>query len=176
MLLSRCLYVTRALKWKGSDQVLTDGMKMMAFISFVMISAAGFSEVIRATGHVDGLVDQVLSVVGTNKGTTAMLMLVIGLLLTLGIGSAFSTVPILATIFVPIGMAVGFSPMAIICLIGTAGALGDAGAPASDSTLGPTAGLNADGLHNHIWDTCVPTFLHFNIPLLVFGWIAAMIL
>ncbi|MFM7812824.1 MAG: hypothetical protein ACKO7M_14280, partial [Acinetobacter junii] len=25
-------------------------------------------------------------------------------------------------------------------------------------------------------DTVVPTFIHFNIPLLIFGWIAAMIL
>ncbi|KGA95751.1 sodium:proton antiporter [Alkalihalobacillus alcalophilus ATCC 27647 = CGMCC 1.3604] len=168
------LYLTRALKWSGSDKVLTDGMKMMAFISFVMISAAGFSEVIRATGHVELLVEQVLNIVGESQATTALLMLIVGLVLTLGIGSAFSTVPILATIFVPLGMAVGFSPMAIITLIGTAGALGDAGAPASDSTLGPTAGLNADGQHNHIWDTCVPTFLHYNIPLIIFGWIAAM--
>ncbi|MDQ6576575.1 MAG: Na+/H+ antiporter NhaC family protein, partial [Haemophilus parahaemolyticus] len=43
-------------------------------------------------------------------------------------------------------------------------------------TLGPTSGLNADGKHDHIWDSVVPTFLHFNIPLLVFGWIAAMTL
>ena len=48
--------------------------------------------------------------------------------------------------------------MATIAIIGTAGALGDAGSPASDSTLGPTSGLNADGQHHHIWDTCVPTF------------------
>jgi hypothetical protein len=32
--------------------------------------------------------------------------------------------------------------MALIALIGTASALGDSGSPASDSTLGPTAGLN----------------------------------
>ena len=73
-------------------------------------------------------------------------------------------------------MEFGFSTMAIIALIGTAGALGDAGSPASDSTLGPTAGLNVDGQHNHIWDTVVPTFIHYNIPLVIFGWIAAMLL
>jgi hypothetical protein len=73
-------------------------------------------------------------------------------------------------------MEMGFSSMAIIALVGTAGALGDAGSPASDSTLGPTAGLNADGQHNHIWDSVVPTFLHFNLPLLAFGWVAAMVL
>ena len=56
------------------------------------------------------------------------------------------------------------------------GALGDAGSPASDSTLGPTSGLNIDGQHHHIWDTVVPTFLHYNLPLLAFGWLAAMTL
>ena len=52
----------------------------------------------------------------------------------------------------------------------------DAGSPASDSTLGPTSGLNIDGKHDHIWDSVVPTFIHYNIPLLAFGWIAAMTL
>ena len=73
-------------------------------------------------------------------------------------------------------MAMGFSTAATVALIGTAGALGDAGSPASDSTLGPTMGLNVDGQHNHIYDSVIPTFIHFNIPLLVFGWIAAMVL
>jgi len=61
-------------------------------------------------------------------------------------------------------------------IVGVAAALGDAGSPASDSTLGPTSGLNMDGKHDHIWDSVVPTFIHYNIPLLVFGWIAAMTL
>ncbi len=67
------------------------------------------------------------------------------------------------------------SPLATISLVGTAGALGMR-APASDSTLGPTSGLNADGQHDHIWDSVVPTFIHYNIPLIIFGWIAAMVL
>ena len=70
----------------------------------------------------------------------------------------------------------GFSPAATVALIGAAGALGDTGSPASDSTLGPTMGLNVDGQHNHIYDSVLPTFIHFNIPLLIFGWIAAMVL
>ena len=45
-----------------------------------------------------------------------------------------------------------------------------------DSTLGPTMGLNADGQHDHIHDSVIPTFIHYNIPLIVFGWIAAMVL
>lgn len=159
-----------------TDVLLTDGMKMLAFIGFVMIAAGGFAEVIRETGHVDSLVGWASEWIDGRQGIAAFVMLIIGLFITMGIGSSFATVPILAAIFVPLALSLGFSPMATIALIGTAGALGDAGSPASDSTLGPTAGLNADGQHNHIWDTVVPTFLHFNLPLIAFGWIAAMIL
>lgn len=94
----------------------------------------------------------------------------------MGIGSSFSTIPIIATIFVPLCTKLGLSPMATIAIIGAAGALGDAGSPASDSTLGPTSGLNVDGQHHHIWDTCVPTFIHYNIPVIIFAWIAAIVL
>ena len=170
------LFATRAVRWSESDRVLIEGMQMMAFIGFVMLAANGFAEVMKATGDVETLVEGTTNVIGNNQGLAALLMLVVGLLVTLGIGSSFATIPIIATLFVPFAMQVGFSPMAIIALIGTAGALGDAGSPASDSTLGPTAGLNADGQHNHIWDTTVPTFIHYNIPLIIFGWIAAMIL
>ena len=114
--------------------------------------------------------------IGHSKAVGALLMLLVGLLVTMGIGSSFSTVPILAVIFVPLCLQLGFSPLAIVSIIGTAGALGDAGSPASDSTLGPTSGLNIDGQHHHIWDTVVPTFLHYNLPLLGFGWVAAMVL
>lgn len=170
------LYVSGTMKWREADEVLTEGMRMMAFIGFVMITANGFASVIQETGEIGSLVGSVSSVLGENKALAAMLMLVIGLLITIGIGSSFATIPIIAAIFVPLAMEFGFSTLAIIALIGTAGALGDAGSPASDSTLGPTAGLNADGQHNHIWDTCVPTFVHYNIPLMVFGWIAVMML
>ena len=73
-------------------------------------------------------------------------------------------------------MELGFSIPATICLLGTAGALGDAGSPASDSTLGPTSGLNVDGQHDHIWDTVVPTFLHYNIALVIMGTVGALVL
>ena len=103
-------------------------------------------------------------------------MLVVGLVVTMGIGSSFSTLPIISIIYVPLCLSLGFSPMATVAIIGTAGALGDAGSPASDSTLGPTMGLNADGQHDHIRDSVIPTFLHFNLPLLAAGWVAALVL
>ncbi|ARU88389.1 Na+/H+ antiporter family protein [Pseudomonas sp. M30-35] len=168
--------VSGVVRWKEADGLFTEGMKMMAMIGFIMIAAAGFAEVLKATGDVKHLVDDAAELIGNNKGVGALLMLLVGLLVTLGIGSSFSTVPIIAAIFVPLGIQLGFSPLAIVCIVGTAGALGDAGSPASDSTLGPTSGLNVDGQHNHIWDSVVPTFLHYNLPLLVFGWVAAMVL
>lgn len=169
------LYVTGALKWKEADNLINDGMKMMAFVGFVMIAANGFAAVLQDTGHIVALVENVSGLLGDNKAMAAFLMLLVGLIVTMGIGSSFATIPIIASIFVPLSLAFGFSPMATVALIGTAAALGDAGSPASDSTLGPTAGLNADGQHNHIWDTCVPAFVHFNIPLLLFGWVAVML-
>lgn len=170
------LYVFGAMKWREADEVLSAGMRMMAFIGFVMISANGFAAVIQATGAIEPLVSSASELFNGNKGAAALVMLIIGLVVTMGIGSSFATIPIIAAIFVPLSMEFGFSTIAIIALIGTAGALGDAGSPASDSTLGPTAGLAVDGQHNHIWDTCVPTFIHYNIPLVVFGWIAVMLL
>ncbi|WP_377887937.1 Na+/H+ antiporter family protein [Alkalihalobacillus sp. R86527] len=169
------LYITGSIRLKESEEVLTDGMKMMAFIGFVMLAANGFAEVLRQSGEVEQLVNQVSGMIGDNKPLAALLMLIVGLFITMGIGSSFSTIPIIAAIYVPLALELGFSDMATIALVGTAAALGDAGSPASDSTLGPTAGLNADGQHNHIWDTVVPTFLHYNIPLILFGWIAIMI-
>lgn len=168
------MYFTGALKWREADDILSEGMKMMAFIGFVMIAANGFAAVINATGDVDSLITSSITILQGNRSLAIFIMLVVGLVVTMGIGSSFATVPIIATLFVPLAQGLGLSPLAILCLIGTAGALGDAGSPASDSTLGPTAGLNVDGQHQHIWDTCVPTFIFINIPLIVFGWIACV--
>ncbi|WP_107853096.1 Na+/H+ antiporter family protein [Oceanimonas marisflavi] len=164
------------IKFRESQDAFTQGVKMMSLIGFIMISAAGFAAVIKATDGIGSLVQAVADVLGDHKALAALSMLVVGLLITMGIGSSFSTIPIIAPIYVPLCMSLGFSPLATLAIIGTAGALGDAGSPASDSTLGPTSGLNADGQHDHIWDSVVPTFLHYNIPLVGFGWLAAMVL
>ncbi|KAB0676770.1 MULTISPECIES: Na+/H+ antiporter family protein [Aeromonas] len=164
------------IKFRESQDAFTQGVRMMSLIGFIMISAAGFAAVMKETHGVESLVQSVSTMMAGHKGLAAFLMLLVGLLITMGIGSSFSTVPIIATIYVPLCIHLGFSPMATIALVGTAGALGDAGSPASDSTLGPTSGLNADGQHDHIWDSVVPTFIHYNIPLVIFGWIAAMVL
>lgn len=229
-----CMIVLRGIRWSEIDSIMEGGLKMMAFIAFVMLVAAGYGEVLRAGGEVQSLVGMIadftnhasgvdssvahagaslmgvdsnaahaLSQLGAQAGGLdstahlgatqsadshlfnshalakfigASLMLLVGLLITIGIGTSFGTIPIIAAIYVPFGISLGFSVPAIILLIGIAGALGDAGSPASDSTLGPTSGLNADGQHNHIYDTCIPTFFVYNIPLLVAGVIGAMVL
>ncbi len=170
------LFAFRVVSFTRGDEVVNEGIKMMGMIAFVMLIASGYATILKETGAVDALVSSTSAILGDNKLLIAFVLLTVGLVITMGIGSSFGTIPIIAAIYVPLCAAVGFSPLATAALIGTAGALGDAGSPASDSTLGPTAGLNADGKHHHIWDTCVPTFLHYNIPLFIFGLIAAMFL
>ena len=166
----------RVVCWREADDVFAQGVRMMAACGFIMISAAGFAEVLRTTGDIPVLVNMVQELVGGSQSMAALMMLLVGLLITMGIGSSFSTVPIIATLYVPLAMTLGFSPLATAALVGTAGGLGDAGSPASDSTIGPTAGLNTDGQHDHIRDSVIPTFLHYNLPMIIFGWIAAMVL
>ncbi|MFD1388665.1 Na+/H+ antiporter NhaC family protein [Oceanobacillus sp. FSL W7-1293] len=170
------MFVLVALPFRNLDSVMSGGISMMGMISFIIFAAAGFANVLQETGAVAELVEVSVSALGDNKPLIAFVLLLLGLVITIGIGTSFGTIPIVAALFVPICLAAGFSPLATAALVGTAGALGDAGSPASDSTLGPTSGLNADGKHDHIWDTCVPTFIHYNIPLFIFGWIAAMVL
>lgn len=163
-------------RWDEQDSVFTQGLRLMAMVGFIMIAAAGFAGVMKATGEIPDLVQSSVALIGDSRALAALVMLLVGLFITLGIGSSFATIPIIAAIYVPMCLSFGFSALATTALVGTAAALGDAGSPASDSTLGPTAGLNADRQHDHIWDTVVPTFLHFNIPLIAFGWLAAMTL
>ncbi len=165
----------RGIKFKETDSLMDDSVKMMAFIAFVMLVASGFGEVLQKVHAIEGLVNAITSVV-QGKLLGAFLMLVVGLFITIGIGTSFGTIPIIAVFYVPLCAKLGFSIESTILLIGIAAALGDAGSPASDSTMGPTCGLNADNQHNHIYDTCVPTFLVYNLPLIVFGVVGALLL
>lgn len=169
-------FISRAYNWYELDAKFVEGIKIMAYIGVVILTANGFAGVMNATGDIDELVKTLTSITGDNKLFSIIMMYVIGLIVTLGIGSSFGTIPIIASLFIPFGASIGLDTMALIALIGTASALGDSGSPASDSTLGPTAGLNVDGQHDHIRDTCVPNFLFYNIPLMIFGTIAAMVL
>lgn len=168
-------FATGLIKWSKMDEDVDGGIRMMGTIAFVMLIAAGYANVLRETNSVEHLVSATVTIIDS-KLVGAIVMLIVGLLITMGIGTSFGTIPVIASIYIPMGLHLGFSVPAIILLIGIAAALGDAGSPASDSTLGPTSGLNADGQHNHIWDTCVPTFIFYDITLLVGGVIGALVL
>ncbi|EPJ2206727.1 Na+/H+ antiporter family protein [Campylobacter upsaliensis] len=170
------MIVLGGVSYKKVDLVFDDGLKMMGFIAFVMLVAAGYGEVLKQSGAVEELVNSVIPFVEGNKFLAIFAMLFIGLIITIGIGTSFGTIPIIATLFCPICLELGFSASLIIFIIGVAGALGDAGSPASETTLGVSVGLNADKQHDHIKDTCIPTFIFYNGPLLIIGTMIAIFL
>ena len=154
-----------AVKVKNLESVVKNGFGIMGVIAFIMLVASGYAAVMNETGAVDQLVEASVAFMGTSKVFAAAVMMVIGLIITMGIGTSFGTIPVLAVLYVPLCAQIGFSTEGTIMLIAAAAALGDAGSPASDTTLGPTSGLNADGQHDHIWDTCIPTAICYNVPL-----------
>ena len=158
------------------NECIKGGIGLMGFIAFIMLVSAGYAGVLRATGGIQTLVDAAFYLAGDNMIASLIAMQVIGLLITMGIGTSFGTIPLISAVFVPFMMRMGFSSSAIIITIAGAGATGDAGMPQSDTALGPTAGLDADGQHDHIWDTCIPTFVHFNFPIKIFAIVFAAIL
>lgn len=164
-----------AVKHSKMDKLMDEGIYMMGYVAFIMLVAAGFATVLKETGGIDIFVNSIISILPTSQIMTALIMLFVGLIITMGIGTSFGTIPILAVVFVPVFIKMGFNVAQATVVLAAAAALGDAGSPASDTTLGPTAGLNVDGQHNHIWDTCIPTFLHYNIALIVFAIIGVMI-
>lgn len=168
------IFGTKTINHVKMDKLINEGVGMMGYVAFVMLVAGGFAMVLKATGGVEFLVSSITPYM-VNKFIATVLMLLVGLFITMGIGTSFGTIPILAVLYVPICINLGFSIPATVIVIAAAAALGDAGSPASDTTLGPTAGLNVDGQHNHIWDTCIPTFLHYNIPLILFALLAVIL-
>lgn len=170
------MIIFKAISWNEIDDQLMGGVKLMGMIAFVMLIAGGYANVIKATGGVKTLVESGIGLMGGSKIIASIVITLIGLLVTMGIGTSFGTVPVLSVLFVPLCQRMGFSVPATIILMSAAAALGDAGSPASDTTLGPTSGLNVDGQHDHIRDTCVPAFIAFNVPLMVCAIIMAQVL
>jgi len=164
-----------AVKHSKMDKLMDEGIYMMGYVAFIMLVAAGFATVLKSTGGIDTFVNSIIAILPANQIMTSLIMLFVGLIITMGIGTSFGTIPILAVVFVPVLIKMGFNVAQTTVVLAAAAALGDAGSPASDTTLGPTAGLNVDGQHNHIWDTCIPTFLHYNIALIVFAIIGVVL-
>jgi predicted histidine transporter YuiF (NhaC family) len=170
------MIVFKAIKWKDIEKIVMNGMHIMAYIAFIMLVAEGFGNVLSKSGAINQLVEFAVTVSGGNKLIASIAMVLTGLVIVTGLGTSFGTVPVLAVLYVPICMQMGYSVPATILLIAASAAIGDAGSPVSDTTLGPTAGLAVDGQHDHIWDTCVPTFIYFNIPIAITAIIGSVII
>lgn len=169
------IFGLKAIDHDKMDKLINEGVGLMGYVAFVMLVAAGYASVMKATGGIDTLINAITPYMMHSKIIATVLMMLVGLFITVGIGTSFGTIPILAVLYVPICVKLGFSIPSMIIVLSAAAALGDAGSPASDTTLGPTAGLNADGQHNHIWNTCIPTFLIYNIPIIIAAIIAVMV-
>lgn len=163
------IFTLKVIPKEKMDHMMNEGIYLMGYVAFVMLVAAGFASVLKESGAIETLVTTILAVLPENVLFTSLIFLIIGLFITIGIGTSFGTIPILAVLFIPVCAKMGFNTQQMVVLLAAAAALGDAGSPASDTTLGPTSGLNADGQHNHIFDTCIPTFLHYNIALIIFA-------
>ncbi|MGO2278768.1 MULTISPECIES: Na+/H+ antiporter NhaC family protein [unclassified Psychrobacter] len=168
------LSFSRIFRWNEQDGVFTQGVALMAEISVVITLATGFAGVITATGEVNSLIELFMNYIGDNRVMGATVMILMGLFITIGFGDSFASVAILAPIYLPLALLLGFSPLASLAILGASAALGDAGSPASSITLGTTAGLNADGQHDHMIDSVIPTFTHINIGMVLFTWVAVV--
>ncbi len=163
------IFSCRVIPQDKMDHMMNEGIYLMGYVAFVMLVAAGFAAVLKESGAINSLISSVITFMPENVMITSLAVLLLGLFITIGIGTSFGTIPILAVLFIPVCIHMGFNTAQMVILLAAAAALGDAGSPASDTTLGPTSGLNADGQHNHIFDTCIPTFLHYNIALILFA-------
>lgn len=81
--------VAGVIKANETQDFFTKGLKMMGMIGFIMIAANGFASVMNTTGGVETLVSSVAQIIGDNKSLAALLMLLVGLFITMGIGSSF---------------------------------------------------------------------------------------
>ena len=167
------LVATGAIKFKDFDSVFMKGIMTSVYVCLVLMAVVAFAAVSQEFGHIDELIAASAELIGGSKVFGAFFMLILGLIITMGIGSSFSTVPIVATVLVPLGIHLNMSPAAVIMLVAASGALGDSGAPSSNQTLIPTNAFNIDGQHDHIKDSCIPSFLFVNIPLIIVCTIAA---
>ena len=170
------LVITGAIPLKKFDKIFLDGIMSSVYVCLVLMASVAFAATSKEFGQLESLVSASADLVGGSKLFGAFFMLLLGLFITMGIGSSFSTVPIVGAVLVPLGLHLGMSPAAIIMLVAAAGALGDSGSPSSNQTLIPTSAFNIDGQHDHIKDSCIPSFLFVDIPLIVVCTIAALFL
>ncbi|MFR5879793.1 MAG: Na+/H+ antiporter NhaC family protein [Cloacibacillus evryensis] len=167
------MILTRTIEWKDIDSTFMGGLEIMGLIAFVMLIAAGYGNVLRETKSVDTRIKRRRRC-RRQPLLGRFLMLAVGLLVTMGIGTRSARSRHRRDLLPACGTA-GFSIGATTRLIAAAAARRRRFSGLRFDAW-PYLGLNADGQHNHIWDTCVPTFLHYNIPIFIAAMIGALVI
>src|SRR5690606_28443260 len=85
------MFGTQVVKLFEGDRVVNEGIGMMGMIAFVMLIASGYATVLKETGSVNELVEATTGIIGTSPLLLAIVMLSVGLIITMGIGSSFGT-------------------------------------------------------------------------------------
>ncbi len=116
------IFTCRVIPQDKMDHMMNEGIYLMGYVAFVMLVAAGFASVLKETGSIETLVNLVLNYLPQNIILTSLIILILGLFITIGIGTSFGTIPIIAVLFVPICVKMGFNPQQIIVLIAAAAA------------------------------------------------------
>ena len=74
-------FISRVYKWYELDEQFVDGIKIMAYIGVVILTANGFAGVMNATGDIDTLVKDLTSITGDHKLVLLSCILLVLLLL-----------------------------------------------------------------------------------------------
>src|SRR5699024_3168408 len=106
------MFLGRVVHMYEGDKVVNEGIGMMGMIAFVMLVASGYANVLTESGAINELVEGTLRITGDSPFVIALLLLGVGLLITIGIGTSFGTIPILAALYAPVFIATGMSPLA----------------------------------------------------------------
>src|SRR5699024_3940461 len=102
------MFVFIAVPFKQGDKIVSDGISMMGMIAIVMLVASGYGHILKETGAVESLVEASSGFLENgNQAFIAFILLLVGLVVTIGIGSSFGTIPIIAALFVPICITAG---------------------------------------------------------------------
>ena len=73
-------------------------------IGITMLVAHGFGKMITESGQSDAIIHWLAAHAENGRAMASFEMILIGALIAIGIGSSFSTVPIVASVYVPLGI------------------------------------------------------------------------
>ncbi len=96
------IFLSGAVKLEDMDKEVSEGIRLMGFTAFVILIAGGYAQVLKDTGAVESLVSGAISIMGGSRMVAAVVIVLIGLFVTMGIGTSFGTIPIIAVIVVPL--------------------------------------------------------------------------